>query len=66
MAICVNMTSEKPFTSLAVERIPNLVMAGGFGSTTQVFPFYVFDEDGTNRRENITDWALDEFRTHYN
>ena len=23
------------------------------------------DEDGTNRRENITDWALNEFRTHY-
>ena len=28
-------------------------------------PFYVYDEDGTNRRENITDWALEQFRTHY-
>ena len=33
---------------------------------TQCFPFYTYDEDGSNRRENITDWALNEFRTHYN
>ena len=32
---------------------------------SQCFPFYVYDEDGSNRRENITDWALDQFRTHY-
>ncbi len=31
----------------------------------QCFPFYVYDEDGTNRRENITDWALNHFREHY-
>ena len=31
----------------------------------QCFPFYIYDEDGTNRRENITDWALEEFRAHY-
>ncbi len=31
----------------------------------QSFPFYTYDEDGTNRRENITDWALTHFRTHY-
>ncbi len=31
----------------------------------QCFPFYVYDEDGTNRRENITDWALEHFRAHY-
>ena len=32
---------------------------------TQCFPFYTYDEDGSNRRENITDWALDLFRAHY-
>ena len=32
----------------------------------QCFPFYIYDEGGTNRRENITDWALTEFRSHYN
>jgi predicted helicase len=31
----------------------------------QCFPLYVYDEDGTNRRENITDWSLEQFRTHY-
>lgn len=31
----------------------------------QCFPFYVYSEDGTNRRENITNWALQQFRTHY-
>ena len=32
----------------------------------QCFPFYTYKEDGTNRQENITDWALAEFRSHYN
>ena len=31
----------------------------------QCFPFYTYDEDGSNRRENITDWALAQFRTQY-
>ena len=30
-----------------------------------MFPFYTYDEDGGNRRENITDWALAQFRAHY-
>ncbi|HEV2400499.1 MAG TPA: type ISP restriction/modification enzyme [Candidatus Sulfotelmatobacter sp.] len=63
--ICVNMTAERPFAAVATDVIPNLVMAGGFGCTTQCFPFYTYAEDGTHRRENITDWALDQFRSHY-
>ena len=63
--LCVNLTPEKPFTCLMANCIPNLVMTGGFGCPTQCFPFYTYDEDGTNRRENITDWALSHFRTHY-
>ncbi len=63
--ICVNLTKEKPFTCLMVDCIPQLTMTGGFGSPTQSFPFYIYDEDGTNRRENITDWALAQFRAHY-
>ena len=31
----------------------------------QCFPFYIYDEDGANRRENITGWALAQFREHY-
>ena len=43
--------------------IPNLTLTSIDG--TQCFPFYTYDEDGTNRRENITDWALAQFREHY-
>ena len=63
--LCVNMTQERPFTCLMTNCIPSSIMAGGFGSPTQCFPFYIYDEDGTNRRENITDWALSHFRAHY-
>ena len=63
--LCVNMTQERPFTCLMANCIPASIMAGGFGSPTQCFPFYTYDEDGTNRRENITDWALSHFRAHY-
>ena len=31
----------------------------------QCFPFYTYDEDGGNRRENITDWALQEFQVQH-
>ncbi len=63
--VCVNMTPERPFACLMSNRIPVNVMVGGFGSPTQCFPFHTYNEDGTNRRENITDWALTHFRTHY-
>ena len=60
--ICVNgLGSNKPFNTLMAKMIPCL----GILETTQCFPFYTYDEDGTHRRENITDWALDRFRSHY-
>lgn len=31
----------------------------------QCFPFYTYAEDGTDRRENLTDWALEQFQAHY-
>jgi predicted helicase len=58
------VAAEKPFTVLASSSITNLALVGG-GSSTQCFPYYTYDEDGTNRRENITDWALAQFREHY-
>ena len=36
-----------------------------FAFAKQCFPFYTYDEDGTNRRENITDWALAQYRAQY-
>jgi predicted helicase len=63
--LCVSAAaSERPFFSLITNRIPNLSMVG-FGGACQCFAFYVYDEDGSNRRENITDWALKLFREHY-
>ena len=63
--ICVNVSRERPFTCLMVNCLPNISITGGFGSPSQCFPFYAYNEDGTNRRENITDWALQNFRAHY-
>ena len=51
-----------PMFGLMVNQFADQLPQGG----SQCFPFYIYDEDGTNRRENITDWALTEFRTHYN
>ena len=31
----------------------------------QCFPFYTYNEDGSDRRENITDWAQSRFRERY-
>jgi predicted helicase len=56
--------SEKPFLALAAHTLVDLHLVGP-GCSSQCFPFYTYDDDGTNRRENITDWALAEFRKHY-
>ena len=37
----------------------------GAGCVTQCFPYYTYAEDGSNRRENITDWALAQFQAKY-
>ena len=44
-------------TSIIPDQLPQ--------SGSQCFPFYTYDENGANRRENITDWALGQFRLHY-
>ena len=60
--ICVSgIASTKPFQVLMADVMPNNALL----QLTQCFPFYTYDEDGTNRRENITDWALSQFQTHY-
>jgi len=56
--------SEKAFMVLLTNRITDFHLVGA-GASAQCFPFYTYDEDGSNRRENITDWALKHFRGHY-
>jgi predicted helicase len=56
--------AERPFATTITNSIPDLNFYGP-GTVPQWFPFYIYDEDGTNRRENITDWALAQFRSRY-
>ena len=60
--ICVVNEAQIPFSTQMAACIPCLHYGG---RQTQCFPFYTYDEDGTNRRENITDWALNQFCSHY-
>ena len=63
--ICVpSMGGRTEFWCYLTNVIPNLTITSIDGN--QCFPFYTYNEDGTNRQENITDWALTEFQTHYN
>lgn len=55
-----NSSSTKPFSVFALKSVCDLHYLGD----TQCLPLYHFDQDG-NRHDNITDWALAEFRTHY-
>ena len=65
LVVCLTgIGSEKPFMVLASSQIFDLHLVGA-GSGTQCFPFYIYEKDGTNRRENITDWSLKQFRDHY-
>lgn len=65
MAVCVtDIASEKPFMVMATDVIADLHLVGA-GAGDQCFPFYTYNEDGTDRRENITDWALAQFREKY-
>lgn len=54
--------NRQSFGCLLTNFIPALDLAF---EKAQCFPFYIYDEDGSNRRENITDWALNQFREHY-
>ena len=56
--------SEKPFMVMMSNHLTDRKHVGP-GCATQCFPFYTYNEDGTNCQENITDWALTEFRKHY-
>ena len=65
VAICASgVGAERPFATFATSIVPDLNFFGP-GSVPQWYPFHIHDKDGTNRRENITDWALNEFRNHY-
>lgn len=60
--ICLSgVGNNKPFHSVMVKIIPCLDML----EKTQCFPFYIYDETGGHRQENITNWALKDYQAHY-
>ena len=46
---------------VATDLAPNLMTQGG----AQCFPLYTYDVDGGHRRDNVTDWALEQFKALY-
>lgn len=52
--------SSKPYSILA----SNYLSGFDYLEKTQCFPLYIFDKLG-NRLDNITDWGLEQFVTHY-
>jgi predicted helicase len=55
-------TSQKPFMTLATAYCPDMHLVGAAaGALTLAFETV----DGTQRHANITDWALQRFRKHY-
>ena len=59
LVIWLKVGGDWPMFALTVNKIPDLLPQGG----CQCFPFYTYD--GSKRRENITDWALAQFRRQY-
>ncbi len=56
--------SGKPFMVLATKSIADLHFVGA-GAGTMILPLQTFDSEN-QKHENITDWALNQFQTHYN
>jgi predicted helicase len=62
VVICLSAIGQsKPFHTMAVNVIPDLHLTGD----SQCFPLYIYDEEGNNKKDNITDWGLEQFRKHY-
>ena len=62
IAICVVNEAQIDFSVQAAMIVCSLHFGG---RQTKCFSFYTYGTNGINRRENITDWALNEFRANY-
>lgn len=64
-AICVSDIGHRTtFSAFMVGQVADIHLLAPVDAF-QYFPFYTYDEDGTGRRENVTDWALAQFRAAY-
>ena len=60
--ICISGYGRKAFSILMSNCISDLNF---YADPQQSFPLYIYNEDGTHRTENITDWTLTHFHNHY-
>jgi len=58
---CTDVGTQSPFMVTATNCIPDLHLVG---TAAQCLPLYRYDKDGS-RIDNITDWGLTQFQTHY-
>jgi predicted helicase len=56
-------SSQKPFTAFVSECVLDYHFVGA-AAATNCLPLYRYDAEG-ERRDNITDWGLKQFRQHY-
>ena len=59
---CTDAGTQSPFMLIAADEVPDSHLVG---TTAKCLPLYRYDENGT-RIDNITDWGLTQFQTHYN
>ena len=52
-----------PFSLLAFDKILDMNCINPASGGTKCIPLYCYDNE--NQKENISDWALEQFRTHY-
>lgn len=64
LIICTPAAGSKTISFFVSKQIVDLNFFAG-STPIQCFPFYTYSPDGSNRTENITDWSLEQFRTHY-
>jgi predicted helicase len=55
------LSSEKPFSVIISNILIDLNMLSPGTGGVRCFSFYTYDKDGSNRQENITDWALKQY-----
>ncbi|MEX0269436.1 type ISP restriction/modification enzyme [Leptolyngbyaceae cyanobacterium UHCC 1019] len=60
----MGQSAGKPFAVIATNLIPDLNCISPASGGTQCLPLYRYEKDGT-RIDNITDWGLNQFQTHY-
>ncbi|MBC7366960.1 MAG: N-6 DNA methylase [Undibacterium sp.] len=63
--LCVtDVAGRSPFSVLVATEVVDLHLCAST-DTFQSFPLYTYDADGGPRRDNVTDWALAQFKDRY-